>query len=43
MIPHKSRKYRAILDLPFVLKVAVWDIPSVNKTTKETAPDEVLE
>ena len=26
MILHKSRKYRAILDLSFALKVAWWDI-----------------
>ena len=43
MIPHKCRKYRAILDLSFVLKVAGWDLPSVNKETKETAPDEAIE
>ena len=30
MIPHKRRKYRAILDLSFALKVAGWDIPLVN-------------
>ena len=43
MIPHKSRKYRAILDLSFALKVAGWALPSMNKATKETAPAEVLE
>ena len=43
MIPHKSRKYRAILDLSFALKVAGWDLPSVNKATKETVPAEVFE
>ena len=37
MILHKSRKYREILDLSFALKVAGWDLPSVNKATKETA------
>ena len=40
MILHKSRKYRAILDLSFVLKVAGWDLPSVNEATKEIAPAE---
>ena len=43
IIPHKSRKYRAILDLSFVLKVAGWDLPLVNKVTKEIAPAEALE
>ena len=43
MIPHKSRKYRAILDISFLLKVAGWDLPSVNEAMKETAPDEALE
>ena len=43
MILHKSRKYRSILDLSFALKVAGWDIPLVNKATKETAPAEALE
>ena len=33
MIPHKSRKCRAILDLSFSLKVTGWDLPSVNKAT----------
>ena len=37
MIPHKSKKYRAILDLSFALKVAGWDITSVNEATKETS------
>ena len=43
MIPHKSSKYRAILYLLFVLKVARWDLPSVDEATKEKAPDEALE
>ena len=34
MIPHKSRKYRVILDLSFALKVAGWDLPFVNEATK---------
>ena len=43
MIPHKSRKYRAIFDLSFLLKVTGWDLTSVNEATKETAPAEALE
>ena len=43
MIPHKSRKYRSILDLSFALKAAGWDLPSVNKETKETSPAEALD
>ena len=43
MIPYKSRKYRSTLDLSFELKVAGWDLPSVNKATKETSPAEALE
>ena len=42
MIPHKSRKYRAILDLSFALKVAGWDLPSANESTKETEQAEAL-
>ena len=43
MIPHKIRKYIAILDMSFALKVAEWYLPSVEKATKETAPAEALE
>ena len=43
MIPHKNRNYRAILDLSFALKVAGWDLKSVNWWTKETAADEALD
>ena len=43
IIPYKSRKYRAILDLSFVLKVVGWDLPLVIKETKETAPYEALD
>ena len=42
-MPHKSRKYREILDLSFALKVAGWDLPLVNEATKETAPAGALE
>ena len=39
MVPHKSRPYRAILDLAFRLKLSPKDIlPSVNSTTTKTAP-----
>ena len=38
MVPHKSRKYRAILDLSFSLKIFGMEIPSVNKNTTITAP-----
>ena len=43
MIPHKSRKYREILDMSFALKVAGWDLLSVNKATKEAVTYEALE
>ena len=43
IIPHKNRKYRAISDLFFALKVSGWDLPSTNKATKETAPAEALD
>jgi len=38
MVPHKSRKYRAILDLSFALKIFGMEIPSVNENTVVTAP-----
>lgn len=38
MVPHKSRKYRAILDLSFSLKLFGMTIPSVNEETVVTAP-----
>ena len=37
MVPHKSRLYRAILDLSFILKLAECDVPLVNDTTKKMA------
>ena len=43
MIPHKSSKYRAILDLSFGFKLSGWCIPLVNKATKKTSPAEALE
>ena len=39
MIPHKSRMFRAILDLSFPIKLSDGTIiPSVNSTTSKTAP-----
>ena len=38
MIPHKSRKYRAILDLSFILKIGGCYLPSVNDATVKQAP-----
>ena len=39
MIPHKSRMYRAILDLSFAIKLeAGGTIPAVNDTSSKTAP-----
>ena len=38
MIPHKSRKYRAILDLSFQLLVGGCRLPSVNDATFAQAP-----
>ena len=42
MIPHKSRKYRAILDLSYQLLVAGYLLPSVNDATKDYAPEEAI-
>jgi len=42
MIPHKSRKYRAILDLSYQLLVAGYSLPSVNEATKDCAPEEAI-
>ena len=38
MIPHKSRKYRAILDLSFELIFVGHILSSVNNATKKMAP-----
>ena len=39
MIPHKSRGYRAILDLSFAIRLAMGKVvPSVNETSVKTAP-----
>ena len=37
IVPHKSRKYRAILDLSFSLKIFGMEIPSVNNNIFITA------
>ena len=42
MIPHKSRKFRAILDLSFALLVNGSPIPSVNEATRASAPEEAI-
>ena len=43
MIPHKSRNYREILDLSFVLKFSGCDLPSVNEATKEKSTAEAID
>ena len=42
MIPHKSRKYRCILDLSFQLKLNGKKIDSVNQTTTGVAPQKAM-
>ena len=42
MIPHKSRKFRAILDLSFNLRAAKEKTASVNDTTRKQAPAEAM-
>jgi hypothetical protein len=41
-IPHKSKKYRVILDLSFKLRLHKKDLPSVNETTEKKAPQESM-
>ena len=43
MIPHKSRKFRAILNLSFDLKMSTHTVPSVNEATKKTSPEGTLD
>ena len=43
MIPHKSRKYWAILNLSYQLLVGGCHLPSINDTTKKMAPPEALD
>lgn len=43
MIPHKSKPFRGILDLSFILKMDDYDLLSVNDRTVRTAPPESLD
>eukprot|EP00956_Cyclotella_meneghiniana_P004838 scaffold5989_cov47-Cyclotella_meneghiniana.AAC.9 len=44
MIPHKSRKYRAILDLSFRIRLKSGrEVPSVNETTTLEAPSGAID
>ena len=43
MVPHSSRKWRAILDLSFMLKFDMGAVPSVNSTSAELAPRPALD
>ena len=42
MIPHKSRKHRAILGLSFTLRLAGYHLSLVNDTTFHMAPEEAM-
>ena len=42
-IPHKSRKFRAILYLSFKLLLNGFEMPSLNEETRFTAKKEVVE
>ena len=43
MIPHKSRKFRAILDLSYTIKLMERRIEAVNDTTTKTAPQGAMD
>lgn len=43
MIPHKSRGFRAILDLSFNIRLHGRPVPSVNESTIKTAPSGALD
>ena len=43
MVPHKSRKLRAILDLSFGIRVFGVEIPSVNEATNIMAPQHSMD
>ena len=43
MIPHKSRKFRAILDLSFRLEMIGCDLPAVNEATEYTAMEAAID
>ena len=38
MIPHKTRRFRAIIDLSYTIKLMEHKIEAVNDTTTKTAP-----
>lgn len=42
MVPHKSRTYRAILDLSFSLKILGMTLPSVNENTVITSQQHIM-
>ncbi len=42
MVPHKSRSYRVILDLSFVLRYKGGELPSVNGATNIKAPQKAM-
>ena len=42
-VPHKSRGYRAILDLSFSLRIGNYVLPSVNESSRMLAPAAVLD
>jgi hypothetical protein len=43
MIPHKSRGFRAILDLSYSVRLAHKSLPSVNESTVKTAPQGAID
>jgi len=43
MVPHKSKPFRGILDLSFILKLQEYDLLSVNDRTTRQAPPEALD
>ena len=43
MVPHKSRLFRAILDLSFSLKLSTHHVPSVNKLTEKVSLEGTLD
>ena len=43
MIPHKSRKFRAILDLSYTVQLEDRTISAVNETTTKTAPQGAMD
>ena len=43
MVPHKSRLFRAILDLSFSLKLSTHHIPSVNESTEKASMEGTLD